>query len=325
MLVILQGSLRHFPAEELLPFIAHHRHSGTLDVEVKGWRARLFFRDGDLICGESSSGDDVVAIVASFSGEQEGQFAFLDGVELPPTVTEVPRTVDSVLEEAQRRAVVARTFPDDARFRVVEAPAGKEISLKPEQFKLLLHIGAGRAFGELIADGDTTREELAAAIRALEAGGLLVRIDHEPSPAVAAAHETKAPSAGAPAAPAVKDEPAKPELKKRAGSLTSSGADAAVHPLIGNAYTIGRDAHSDIVVADASVSSKHARISRSATGFLIEDLGSRNGTFVNGEPVKQSVALADNDMVRLGKIIFTFNLAAELKTGETTETNLERS
>lgn len=334
MLVILQGSLRHFPPAQLLPILA--QHGGTLDVDSKGRRSRLFFRDGAVIWGESSEGNDVAAIVASFSGEEEAVFTFLDGLELPANATPTPHALNDLLEEAERRALVARTFADAARFRVIEAPAGKEISLKPEQFKLLFRIGSGRTFAELMADGGPTRDDLAASIRALEANGLLERLDEE-GKSGAAVEEAPAPKSGkakpqpapepAPAAePVAKPEQPPAEApRKRAGALTSNGPDAAVHPLIGNVYSIGREAGSDIVIADASVSSRHARISRTAGGFAIEDLGSRNGTFVNGEPVKQAVALADNDMVRLGKIMFTFNLAEELKSGEATERNLGRS
>ena len=279
MLVILQGSLRHFPPEQLLPFLAQHHHSGTLDVEMKGRRARLFFRDGFVVSGESPEGNDATAVVASLF-DQEAAFTFLDGVELPANAMEKPCPVDSLLEEARRRIVIGRTFPDEARFRVVEAPAGQEISLKPEQFKLLFRIGSGRTFGELTADGGAPREELAAAIRKLEASGLLLRIDSEAQRPAAAPLQAEAPAA----APA--PEPAGAEKKKRAGALTSAGTDATVHLLIGNAYTIGRESGNDIVVPDASISSRHARISRTADGFAIEDLGSRNGTFVNGEPVE---------------------------------------
>ena len=75
---------------------------------------------------------------------------------------------------------------------------------------------------------------------------------------------------------------------------------------------------------DGSVSSKHARIVRTDDGFVIEDLQSRNGTFVNGERVTEGPRkLNDGDLVRLGKVIMTFNVARETKAGETTEPEMK--
>ncbi|HYU27308.1 MAG TPA: FHA domain-containing protein, partial [Thermoanaerobaculia bacterium] len=104
------------------------------------------------------------------------------------------------------------------------------------------------------------------------------------------------------------------------GSLTADAPDGSVYPLIDDEYTIGREASNLIVLADASVSAKHAVVTRTPEGWAILDLASRNGTFVNGEPVKDRRVLADNDIVRLGKIILTFNLAGEIRPADTTET-----
>jgi hypothetical protein len=70
-------------------------------------------------------------------------------------------------------------------------------------------------------------------------------------------------------------------------------------PLSRDSYTLGRHKNNDIVVADAKVSSFHARIDRAAEGFQIVDLKSRNGTFVNGKKV-ETRTLKTGDEVRLG-------------------------
>lgn len=60
-----------------------------------------------------------------------------------------------------------------------------------------------------------------------------------------------------------------------------------------------------------SVSRVHARIRCRAVDAFIEDLGSKNGTWVNGRKVEGSVHLEDGDEVRLGTITLTFrNLKA---------------
>jgi hypothetical protein len=60
--------------------------------------------------------------------------------------------------------------------------------------------------------------------------------------------------------------------------------------------TIGRHPHSDIVIAHQAVSSRHAAITNNNGETVLEDLGSSNGTFVNGQRVARTV-LADRDRV----------------------------
>jgi pSer/pThr/pTyr-binding forkhead associated (FHA) protein len=110
-------------------------------------------------------------------------------------------------------------------------------------------------------------------------------------------------------------------VKKRTlvGSLTPDHAPDNVFPLLDAEQTIGRAPTNQISIADGSVSSVHARILRTAEGFVLEDLQSRNGTFVNGEKVDGKRPLADGDLIRLGKIIMTFNVAREGKAGDTTQ------
>jgi hypothetical protein len=57
-------------------------------------------------------------------------------------------------------------------------------------------------------------------------------------------------------------------------------------PLEGHGpWTVGRSQENDIVVNDPNVSRKHARISRADNGFVVEDLGSTNGTLLDGAPI----------------------------------------
>jgi pSer/pThr/pTyr-binding forkhead associated (FHA) protein len=48
---------------------------------------------------------------------------------------------------------------------------------------------------------------------------------------------------------------------------------------------VGRSQECDIVVSDPNVSRKHARLSRADNGFVVEDLGSTNGTLLDGAPI----------------------------------------
>jgi hypothetical protein len=64
--------------------------------------------------------------------------------------------------------------------------------------------------------------------------------------------------------------------------------------------TIGRHPHNDIVLAHPAVSGRHAAITSDGAGATLEDLGSSNGTFVNGERITRA-ALADRDRVTIAK------------------------
>lgn len=71
---------------------------------------------------------------------------------------------------------------------------------------------------------------------------------------------------------------------------------------------------------DPELSRRHARLARGGGQLTVEDVGSANGTFVNGERITEGQRkLSDGDLIRLGKVIMTFNVARETKAGETTE------
>jgi len=71
--------------------------------------------------------------------------------------------------------------------------------------------------------------------------------------------------------------------------------------------TIGRDKKSDVPLStDDSVSRHHARIRPAGAEFVLEDLGSSNGTYVDGIPIV-SCRLHGGDMVQIGRSLFLFD------------------
>lgn len=72
-------------------------------------------------------------------------------------------------------------------------------------------------------------------------------------------------------------------------------------PLQGGTTRIGRDAENTIALDDPSVSTFHCEIIANEAGFTLKDLGSTNGSRVNGERITQS-AITDGDLLRFGNV-----------------------
>ncbi len=69
----------------------------------------------------------------------------------------------------------------------------------------------------------------------------------------------------------------------------------------GESLEIGRDLYCDLVLEDSSVSRRHARIGWNGSGWTLVDVGSKNGTTVNGEPAR-GAELRDGDSIGIGRL-----------------------
>jgi predicted component of type VI protein secretion system len=76
-----------------------------------------------------------------------------------------------------------------------------------------------------------------------------------------------------------------------------------MYELVKDVTTIGRDVRSDVVVNDAEVSRSHARLTAQAEGYLVEDLASTNGTFVDGQRLTGPRLLRPSGMIGLGETV----------------------
>lgn len=88
------------------------------------------------------------------------------------------------------------------------------------------------------------------------------------------------------------------QLVMRAGPTPGKKFD-----LLGREGTIGRDINADYVIGIPEVSRRHARLRQEAGGYVIEDLGSTNGTFVNGQRISGPYRLRSGDTIQLGEAV----------------------
>jgi pSer/pThr/pTyr-binding forkhead associated (FHA) protein len=91
--------------------------------------------------------------------------------------------------------------------------------------------------------------------------------------------------------------------------MRSGPTPGAAFMLEGDQLTIGRDATNDIVINDAEISRRHARLTFQGGKYVLEDLGSTNGTFVNGQRLAGPRVLKAGEVVSFGEqIILVFEV-----------------
>jgi DNA-binding winged helix-turn-helix (wHTH) protein len=111
-----------------------------------------------------------------------------------------------------------------------------------------------------------------------------------------------------------------------AAILESASADAATSfcwlvkdgrriPLRSGENILGRDQGDGVRIDSPTVSRRHARIVVSDGGATLEDLQSKNGTFVGDRPIAGTVRLADGDEIRAGSVVVRFRMTS--RTGPT--------
>jgi pSer/pThr/pTyr-binding forkhead associated (FHA) protein len=83
-------------------------------------------------------------------------------------------------------------------------------------------------------------------------------------------------------------------------------AEGQTFSLTGDEVVVGRGSDNPISVADTSMSRKHALLRKTDEGWALSDLGSGNGTVLNGEPIEAETPLSDQDVFVLGDSEFRF-------------------
>src|SRR5512147_592856 len=99
--------------------------------------------------------------------------------------------------------------------------------------------------------------------------------------------------------------------------MRSGPTPGAAFTLEGDQLTIGRDSTNEIVINDAEVSRRHARLTFQGGKYVLEDLGSTNGTFVNGQRLAGPRVLKPGEVVQFGEQIMLVFEATTVDAGAT--------
>jgi pSer/pThr/pTyr-binding forkhead associated (FHA) protein len=90
-------------------------------------------------------------------------------------------------------------------------------------------------------------------------------------------------------------------------TMRSGPNPGTVYALEGDQLSIGRDSSNEIAVNDAEVSRRHTRLTFQGGKYVLEDMGSTNGTFVNGQRLTGPRVLKSGEVISLGEqIVFVY-------------------
>lgn len=263
---------------------------------------------------------------------KSGTFSFAAPLELPPYAVTIAVDLSNLIMEGARRISeweeCLRLLPDDkVVYRVISTPEKDNITLSLDEWKILFLINGKRTLKELCQD--TQDDDPLRVYRVVY--GLLANklIEAAPPPMP---WDESTPNLTRPVTP-VMDETVRqapvsfsndstiaelPDdtnllvsvearlsyadvVKKTVAQLNMILGDGpgTIVPLTEAEYLIGRGRDNQIHLSDLGVSGRHARIYAGPDGYIIEDLKSRNGTWVNGARIEVA-PLADGDLVRIG-------------------------
>ena len=88
-------------------------------------------------------------------------------------------------------------------------------------------------------------------------------------------------------------------------------------PLSPGEHVIGRDPDVEVCLDSSTISRRHARLLVTLDGAVLEDFGSKNGTFVGNDRVTSPVHLADGDAIRIGSLLVTFHVRTPMMSTDT--------
>ncbi|GAB6110034.1 FHA domain-containing protein [Fusibacter bizertensis] len=93
---------------------------------------------------------------------------------------------------------------------------------------------------------------------------------------------------------------------------TSEKAVTEIFPLKNAQITIGRSLDCEIAISDPHISSQHVQLNKTNQSYTLQDLGSANGTYVNGQKISSPVYLKEGDEILLGITKLVFSEGEEL-------------
>jgi hypothetical protein len=273
-----------------------------------------------------------------------GRFSFAQEQTLPGYAVTIAIDLANLIMEGARRIEeweqCVKLLPDKSIvFRVVATPRDEKITLSADEWKILFLINGQRTLEELANDSEDDALQVYRVIYGLKANQLIEVVtpaEREPDDTgsqlvTSAMDAVSADATVRQSSPLFGQEST---MRDGAGDddtsllvsedarlsyadvvqpliaqlrIANGDAEGRIIPLTQSEYLVGRHRDNEIQIADLGVSGFHARIYRGPEGFVLEDLKSRNGTWVNGTRVFHAT-LAHGDKVHFGQTDLVFEV-----------------
>lgn len=264
-----------------------------------------------------------------------GTFSFVQETSLPAHAVTISIDLANLIMEGARRIEeweqCLKLLPDQSTiFRVVVTPRDEKITLTADEWKILFMINGQRTIAELCEDSEDDPFHVYRLLYGLRANKLIEVAgerskDDTGTGARAAVSGTGTMTADATirqtsprfgSESTIQDDPgddtsllvaSEERLLSYSDIVRPTVAqlklehDGTVIPLTDSEYLLGRHRENNIQLSDPGISGFHARIYRGPNGYVVEDLKSRNGTWLNGARVYVET-LTSGDKLHLGQI-----------------------
>ncbi len=259
-----------------------------------------------------------------------GTFMFYEGFDLPPHAVTISVDLTNLIMEGARRIdeweECLQLLPDSgAVFRVVSRPETEKITLSADEWKILFLINGQRSLEELCRDSEEDPLTVYGVVYGLAANRLIEEVERHNAAAGIDSFGDATVIQGfrdfsVDSTVVEIDDSSliissdarltyKEVVRTTVGQLAVGNGEleGTVMLLTEPEYTLGRHTDNSIQLLDLGISGHHARIFRGPEGYVIEDLKSRNGTWLNGTRVFHAI-LQSNDELRLGATNFTYQV-----------------
>lgn len=265
-----------------------------------------------------------------------GTFAFEQSTALPAHAVTISVDLPNLIMEGARRIEeweqCLQLLPDKKMvFRVVVTPRDEKITLTADEWKILFLINGVRTIEDLCNDAEDDPFSVYRVLCGLYANKLIESLQErvmddsgtgkmEAAALADATIRQTSPSFGSETT--IADQEANDDTSLLVSSEAHLSFADMVRPIVAQLqvtatgatftlteqeYLVGRHRDNNINISDAGVSGFHARIFRGPEGYIIEDLKSRNGTWVNDERVNIAT-LASGDRLHLGQLDLVYEI-----------------